>query len=102
MIIIGEKINASRKAIAAALEARDEAAIVLAAKEQAAAGANYIDVNGGDPRPGREARNMAWPFPYWLSVIAGSFERPFWGGRLNHRSLIGWRSVISARKKASG
>ena len=55
MIIIGEKINATRKSIAAALESRDAAHIIEVAREQADAGANYIDVNGGDPREGREA-----------------------------------------------
>ncbi|MCE5325263.1 MAG: dihydropteroate synthase [Planctomycetaceae bacterium] len=60
MIIIGEKINATRKAIAAALAAKDEKAIIATAQEQAAAGADYIDINGGDPRPGAEAANMAW------------------------------------------
>jgi 5-methyltetrahydrofolate--homocysteine methyltransferase len=60
MIIIGEKINATRKAIAAALESRNVEAIVQTAREQAQAGADYIDVNGGDPRPGQEAKNMAW------------------------------------------
>ena len=47
MIIIGELINASRKAIKAAIEAGDAAAIQQVAKDQAAAGANYIDVNAG-------------------------------------------------------
>ena len=60
MIIIGEKINATREAIAAALEARDDQQIIKAAVEQVQAGAHYLDVNGGDPREGREARNMRW------------------------------------------
>jgi len=60
MIIIGEKINATRKKIAAALEAQDADHIIATAVEQAAAGANYIDVNGGDPREGQEAKNMEW------------------------------------------
>ncbi|MFB3891375.1 MAG: dihydropteroate synthase [Phycisphaerae bacterium] len=60
MIIIGEKINATRKAISAALASHDAAHIIKTAREQAAAGAHYIDVNGGDPREGQEARNMAW------------------------------------------
>jgi len=60
MIIIGEKINATRKAIAAALEAQDADRIIKTARQQAEAGAHYIDVNGGSPRPGQEARNMAW------------------------------------------
>ena len=60
MVIIGEKINATRKKIAAALEARDARAIIQAAAEQADAGADYLDLNGGDPREGRETENMEW------------------------------------------
>lgn len=47
MIIIGELINASRKAIGTAIEARDAAAIQKVAEDQHAAGANFIDVNAG-------------------------------------------------------
>ena len=47
MIIIGELINASRKAIAAAIEAQDADVIKKVAKDQAEAGADYIDVNAG-------------------------------------------------------
>ena len=47
MIIIGELINASRKAIGSAIEAQDAAAIQEVAENQHAAGANYIDVNAG-------------------------------------------------------
>ena len=60
MIIIGEKINATRKAIASALADRDEQHIIKIAVEQAEAGADYIDINGGDPREGEEARNLEW------------------------------------------
>ena len=60
MIIIGEKINATRKSIAKALAERDAAAIIKTAVRQAEAGADYIDVNGGDPREGQEVKNMAW------------------------------------------
>jgi len=60
MIIIGEKINATRKAVAAALADRDEQFIIDTAVAQGQAGADYIDLNGGDPREGREARNMEW------------------------------------------
>ena len=47
MIIIGELINASRKAIAAAIKDRDAAAIQAVARDQDAAGADFIDVNAG-------------------------------------------------------
>lgn len=60
MIIIGEKINASRKTIAEALAARDEATISQVAVQQCVAGADYLDVNGGDPRGDRETQNMEW------------------------------------------
>ena len=60
MIVIGEKINATRKAIGAAIEARDAETIARTAREQAACGATYLDVNGGDPWAQREQENMAW------------------------------------------
>jgi 5-methyltetrahydrofolate--homocysteine methyltransferase len=60
MIIIGEKINATRKLIAAALEARDAKRIIQTARQQVQAGAHYLDINGGDPRPGREVQNITW------------------------------------------
>ena len=47
MIIVGEKINTSRKKIAEAVTNRDADFIVQAARDQAAAGANFIDVNAG-------------------------------------------------------
>jgi cobalamin-dependent methionine synthase I len=47
MIIVGERINTSRKAIDPAVRNRDTACIQQVAKDQAEAGANYIDVNAG-------------------------------------------------------
>ncbi len=47
MEIIGEKINTSRKSVAAAVENRDAGAVAALAREQADAGAQYIDVNAG-------------------------------------------------------
>jgi cobalamin-dependent methionine synthase I len=47
MIVVGELINASRKAIGEAILNKDAAAIQKVAKDQEAAGANYIDVNAG-------------------------------------------------------
>lgn len=72
MLIIAEKINATRKAIAAALAARDAEAIAKVAIEQSHAGANYIDVNGGDPRPGQEETNIAW----LLDIVQSHTELP--------------------------
>jgi len=47
MVIVGEKINSSNKLVASALEKRDGKYIQTLAKEQAEAGADYIDVNAG-------------------------------------------------------
>ncbi|MGD9187097.1 MAG: dihydropteroate synthase [Desulfobacteraceae bacterium] len=59
MIIIGEKINGTRKAVAQAIRERDAFFIQDLAKQQAEAGADYLDVNAGtDPK--REPGDMAW------------------------------------------
>ena len=47
MIVVGELINASRKAIGEAILNQDAEAIQKVARDQEAAGANYIDVNAG-------------------------------------------------------
>lgn len=47
MFIIGELINASRKAVKTAIESGDDLAIKKIAIDQAEAGADYIDVNAG-------------------------------------------------------
>ena len=59
MIIIGELINASRKAIKAAIEAKDAEAIQKVAVDQAKAGADYIDVNAGI-FVGKEPEYLKW------------------------------------------
>ncbi len=59
MIIIGELINASRKAIGAAIEAGDTEAIQKVAKYQAEAGADFIDVNAGI-FVGKEPQYLKW------------------------------------------
>ena len=47
MQVVGEKINTSRKSIAAAVEAQDVDFISEVSRKQAEAGAHYIDVNAG-------------------------------------------------------
>jgi len=58
MILIGEKINATRKPVSMAIQSLDAAVIEQLARTQAQAGATYLDVNGGDPA--REAENLLW------------------------------------------
>ncbi len=62
MIIIGEKINATRKRIGEALQKRDAGYLRQVCQEQDRAGADYIDVNvgTGDESIDREASTMEW------------------------------------------
>lgn len=59
MLIIGELINASRKSIAANIEAQDAEAIRKIARDQFEAGVDYIDVNAGT-FVGKEADYIKW------------------------------------------
>ena len=59
MLIIGERINATRKKIAEALRARDKAFIQQEARIQMEAGAGYLDLNAG-LGSGDETEGLAW------------------------------------------
>jgi 5-methyltetrahydrofolate--homocysteine methyltransferase len=59
MIIVGELINSSRKAVAAAVEARDEGFIRKLARDQAEQKIQYVDVNAGIFKD-REAEHLTW------------------------------------------
>jgi len=59
MLIVGELINASRKQIRMAIENQDGDTIQQIAREQAANGADYIDVNAG-VFVGKEAEYLKW------------------------------------------
>jgi 5-methyltetrahydrofolate--homocysteine methyltransferase len=71
MIIIGELINASRKAIKAAIETQDAAAIQKVAKDQAEAGADYIDVNAG-VFVGKEPQYLKW----LVETVQAAVDKP--------------------------
>jgi 5-methyltetrahydrofolate--homocysteine methyltransferase len=71
MLVVAERINASRKAIRAALESADAAAIRAEARAQADAGADYIDVNGGT-FPGREGELLCW----LVDTVQAETDRP--------------------------
>jgi cobalamin-dependent methionine synthase I len=57
--VIGERINATRSAVMAAVESRDIEYIRQEAIKQTEAGANYLDVNAGG-RPGQISQDLAW------------------------------------------
>ena len=59
MLIIGEKINGTRKQVGAAIRQRDTTLIERLALEQVEAGARYLDVNAGTG-PEREAEEQVW------------------------------------------
>lgn len=59
MLIVGELINTSRKAVKPAVESRDTTFIQELAQKQVDAGANYVDVNCGT-RVYDEEETMAW------------------------------------------
>jgi len=71
MMIIGELINTSRKAIREAVEARDTAYVQKIAVEQAEAGATYLDVNCGN-MVGQELELMQW----LVETIQGATDHP--------------------------
>lgn len=68
MIIIGELINASRKAIAAYIQDSDSKAIQKLAREQFNAGAHYIDVNAG-AIVGKEIEYLKWLITQVQAVV---------------------------------
>lgn len=59
MLIIGERINATRKKIAEALRAKDKAFIQKEARIQMEAGAGYLDLNAG-LGSGDESEGLRW------------------------------------------
>jgi 5-methyltetrahydrofolate--homocysteine methyltransferase len=71
MIIVAERINASRKTIREALEKKDADFIIKEALTQVEAGATYIDVNGGT-FPGREGELLTW----LAEVVQQATDRP--------------------------
>jgi cobalamin-dependent methionine synthase I len=71
MLIVGELINASRKAIRDVIEKQDGDAIVAIARDQKANGADYIDVNAGI-FVGKEADYLKW----LVTTVQGSVDSP--------------------------
>jgi cobalamin-dependent methionine synthase I len=59
MLIVGERINTSRKPVNEAVEKRDADYITADVQKQVKAGADYIDVNAGS-RIGSEMEDLAW------------------------------------------
>jgi 5-methyltetrahydrofolate--homocysteine methyltransferase len=71
MIIVGELINASRKAIQSSIESQDDKTIKQLARNQFDAGANYIDVNAG-VFVGKEPEYLKW----LVEIVQTEIEAP--------------------------
>lgn len=71
MIIVAEKINTSRKSVADAVEKRDAQSIIKLARDQAKAGADYIDVNAGTFLD-RETECLCW----LVETVQGAVSLP--------------------------
>jgi len=71
MLIVGERINSSRKTINQAIEVKDADFIRSEAKAQAEAGADYIDINAGSFVE-QEAEYLCW----LAEVVQGVTELP--------------------------
>ncbi len=92
-ITIGERINATRKSVREAIQARDAETIRSEAVRQAEAGATVIDVNGGT-RPEEEMDNLSW----LLEVVAPAVGKPLCIDSANPAALsFAVEKVISLR-----
>lgn len=82
MIIVGEKINTSRRSIEEAVKRRDAAFIAGVARQQAGAGAHYIDVNAGTFLE-EEAECLCW----LVETVQAEVELPLCLDSPNPRAL---------------
>ncbi len=80
--IIGEKINGTRKRVKQAIEERDAAFIQNLAKEQASAGADWLDANAGTA-PQREPDDLIW----LVENIQAAVETPICLDSANPKAL---------------
>jgi cobalamin-dependent methionine synthase I len=68
VIIIGERLNSSRKSVLEALQGRDAKFICEQALSQAQAGAAYIDLNAAALMDG-EIEGLRWAIPLLQSEL---------------------------------
>lgn len=89
MIVIGEKINGTRKAVGAAIRERNMEFIQGLAISQVAAGSTYLDVNAGTA-PEREPDDMAW----LVSTVQEVTDTPLCLDSANPKTLKAGLSLI--------
>lgn len=73
MLVIGENINSSNRSVAQAIASRDREFLESLARAEAAAGADFIDVNAGTGHGSREhqAATMEW----LMEVVQGATDK---------------------------
>jgi len=91
MIVIGEKINGTRKAVGHAIQTRDKETIQALARVQADAGCDFLDVNVGMP-PDREPGDMVW----LVKTIQAVCETPLCLDSANPEALRAGLTSINA------
>jgi len=74
MLIIGENINASNQAVAAAIAGRDREFVERLARAQAEAGADFIDVNAGAGKGALEEQTAS--IEWLIDVIQATTDKP--------------------------
>lgn len=90
MIIIGEKINGTRKQVAAAIREKDAKFIRELAIYQAEGGANFLDVNAGTS-PDREPDDMVW----LINTIQEACDLPLCLDSTNAQALTAGLNTVS-------
>lgn len=83
MLIVGERINTSTKRIAQAVETGDAALIAKVAREQVAAGADFVDVNAGTFLE-REVDYLPW----LVETVQGVVDVPLCLDSPNSEALV--------------
>ena len=83
MLIIGERINSTRESIARAINEQDVAFIQQEARQQADAGADYIDVNAG-ALLGQEVKYLTW----LVRIVQEVVDRPLCIDSGNAEALV--------------
>jgi 5-methyltetrahydrofolate--homocysteine methyltransferase len=89
MLIIGEKINGTRKEVREAVTARDVEFIQTLARGQVEAGAGYLDVNAGTS-PDREPEDLAW----LVQTVQAAVEVPLCLDSANPKALAAAMPVV--------
>lgn len=82
MLIVAERINATRKSVRQALEEKKADFFIQEAKKQEEAGAHFIDVNAG-ANPEREAEDLPWI----VEVIQDKVSIPLCLDSANHEAI---------------